>query len=205
MFFGGTIFGPTRSPVTFERHPDTPHGQWSHRGDLHGQAAQPWESLLQLRHQTSDVDVGLSRAERLGTWDLSRWPSNIPTASPVFAEKFLTKSEPLGTMCSSEISGRAWRIKPNSSCSAAILSPISWSEIAGLDGVFECLWPIRFWKWCHPTFYGQKKWETWFPTHWCLFPISTAYPNWFVARFPMRYEIPPDIWRKSPRANEAGH
>ena len=77
MFFGN-MFGPPRSPVTFERHPDTPHGC------CHGviSMVKCWGSLLQLRHQTSDVDVGLSHGELrdLGSVNLRCHPtsSSIP-------------------------------------------------------------------------------------------------------------------------------
>lgn len=202
MFFGN-MFGPPRSPVTFERHPDTPHGC------CHGviSMVKCWGSLLQLRHQTSDVDVGLSHGELrdLGSVNLRCHPTS--SSIPCF---FLLRNFSPNRNHWGQCVARKFLAAPDESSPTHPAPQLFWVQSAGhklLVWIWMVFffWPIRFWKWCHPTFYGPKKWETWFPTHWCLFPISTASPNWFVARFCVVTSSTEHLAPISPRANEAGH
>ena len=128
------------------------------------------------------------------------YPSKVaiqhhPASRVFFAEKFLTKSEPLGTMCSSEISGRTWRIKPNSSCAAAILSPISWSQIAGLDLDVVFFDPYGFGNCVTPHSMAQKNGKPDFQPIGVCFPFQqhTQIDLWLVSASLLH---PPAIWRR---------
>lgn len=192
MFFGN-MFGPPRSPVTFERHPDTPHGC------CHGviSMVKCWGSLLQLRHQTSDVDVGLSHGELrdLGSVNLRCHPTS--SSIPCF---FLLRNFSPNRNHWGQCVARKFLAAPDESSPTHPAPQLFWVQSAG-HKLLVWIWmvfffdPYGFGNGVTPHSMAQKNGKPDFQPIGVCFPFQ-QHPQidlWLVSASLLH---PPNIWRR---------